>query len=177
MKSILFFCGSLYGKSDKYAVLAAEIGKICASCGHRLVYGGGDRGIMGALAKAHLGAGGRVLGILPGFMRGWVEELPGAEYCYVSSMAERKMRMLSESDYALVLPGGIGTMDEFFEIATLVQLRQTNIGLGIVNQDSFFTHLVSQLDVMVKEGFLGSYDHLFDIFYDIDSLFDFLRKL
>lgn len=175
MKNLLFFCGSADGRSDKYTAFAKRLGAVCAKNGYRIVYGGGDRGIMGALARAHLAAGGEVLGVLPEFMRGWVSELDGADYLYVPSMSDRKQVMLSKSDYALVLPGGIGTLDEFFEFATLVQLGQADIGLGIVNFDCFFSSLLAQLDFMVKEGFLNPYQEIFDVFSDEEAVFNFLN--
>ncbi len=155
MKRICIFCGSSSGVSQKYAQLARLCGRVLADRGLTLVYGGGNVGLMGILADAALQAGGEVIGVIP-------NKLVDRELAHhgvtslirVGSMHERKQKMAELSDGSIALPGGIGTMDELFEIYTWLQLRFHHKPVGILNADGFYDLLLQFLDHMVQEHFL-----------------------
>ena len=108
--SVGLFCGSSLGADPRWAAAAAAFGRLLAAEGLRLVYGGGAVGLMGACARAALGAGGRVLGVIPEFLRLPEVAYEAAELVVVASMHERKARMFAEADAFVVLPGGVGTL-------------------------------------------------------------------
>ncbi|HTL80374.1 MAG TPA: TIGR00730 family Rossman fold protein [Bacteroidia bacterium] len=156
IRSILVYCGSASGENPVYRNAAEELGKYLAEKKIKLVYGGGSIGLMGIVADAVLKNGGEVTGVIPGFLN--VKEVRHqglTEMHVVKSMHERKSLMESLADGAIALPGGFGTMDEFFEMLTWSQLGLHNKPLGILNVNSFYDHFLAQLDVMVKEKFLS----------------------
>jgi uncharacterized protein (TIGR00730 family) len=116
IKSICVYCGSAFGDDSAYREAARDLGQILAGAGLRLVYGGGGIGLMGETARAAHEAGGKVLGIMPQFLRGRELLYEGVENRVVSNMHERKMMMFEESDAFVVLPGGIGTLEEIVEL-------------------------------------------------------------
>jgi uncharacterized protein (TIGR00730 family) len=134
---------------------AREMGRLVASRGNRLVYGGGHVGLMGAAADAALAAGGEVIGVIPQDIldkevgHGGVTEL-----FTVNSMHERKMKMASLSDCFIALPGGIGTLEEIIEVLTWSQLGFHNKPCGVLNVNGFFDPLFQLLDHMVEHRFL-----------------------
>jgi len=122
--SVAAFCGSQLGNNPAFREAAAAFGAGLARAGHRLVYGGGNNGLMGVLADATLAAGGRAVGVIPEFLRAWEVAHPGlTEMVVVDSMHARKTRMFELSDAAVMLPGGLGTLDETLEMITWRQLR------------------------------------------------------
>ena len=155
MKHVCVFCGSSSGHPGSYAHAARTLGAQLAANGLTLVYGGGNVGLMGILADACLAAGGEVIGVIP-------EHLVSRELAHhgisklirVDSMHERKQRMADLSDSFLALPGGIGTMDEFFEIFTWLQLGLHHKPIGILNVEGFFDPLLQLLERMTDAGFL-----------------------
>ncbi len=155
MKRVCVFCGSSCGGSDGYTELARRCGAILAERGLTLVYGGGNVGLMGVLADAALEAGAEVIGVIP-------HRLVDRELAHhglsslvrVDSMHERKQKMAELSDASIALPGGIGTMDELFEIYTWLQLRFHHKPVGILNAHGFYDLLLQFLDHMVRERFL-----------------------
>ncbi len=155
MISLCVFCGSSAGGSAAYAEAAAALGAELAARGTTLVFGGGKRGMMGVLADACLARGGRVVGVIPGHL--WHLELGHTgvtEMHVVGSMHERKARMAELADAFLALPGGIGTMEEFFEVWTWGQLGLHAKPLGLLNAAGYFDPLIRFLDHMVDERFL-----------------------
>jgi uncharacterized protein (TIGR00730 family) len=155
MKALCVFCGSSTGKNNYYAGKARELGKSLAAAGLELVYGGGSIGLMGVLADAVLDNGGRVTGVIPRFL--YDRELGHeglTELIVVESMHERKMRMAEKSDGFLAMPGGIGTMEELFEVFTWSQLSLIDKPVALYNVNHYFDALLSFLDHMVEEGFL-----------------------
>ncbi len=155
MKSLCVFCGSSIGKDTYYAGKAHELGKSLATAGLDLVYGGGSIGLMGILADAVLDNGGKVTGVIPRFL--YDKELGHkgvTELIVVESMHERKMKMAEKSDGFLAMPGGIGTMEELFEVFTWSQLSLINKPVALYNVNHYFDALLSFLDHMVSEGFL-----------------------
>ncbi len=156
MTSLCVFCGSSPGASPDYASAAAALGELLATRGTTLVYGGGKRGVMGVLADACLARGGTVVGVIPSHL--WDREVGHtgvSEMHVVASMHERKARMTELADAFLALPGGIGTMEEFFEVWTWGQLGLHAKPLGLLNAGGYFDPLIRFLDHMVDERFLG----------------------
>ena len=155
MKSVAVFCGSSKGRNGLYAAAAEELGRLLALRGTTLVYGGGNIGLMGVLARAALGAGGRVVGVIPEHLAAYEVALPEAtEMRVVSSMHERKALMADLSEAFLALPGGLGTLEEFFEVWTWAQLGLHRKPLGLLDAGGFFGPLVRFLDHAVSEGFV-----------------------
>jgi len=155
MQSVCIYCGSSPGDDPVYMESAREMGRLVASRGNRLVYGGGHVGLMGAAADAALAAGGEVIGVIPQDIldkevgHGGVTEL-----FTVNSMHERKMKMASLSDCFIALPGGIGTLEEIIEVLTWSQLGFHNKPCGVLNVNGFFDPLFQLLDHMVEHRFL-----------------------
>jgi hypothetical protein len=155
LKRICVFCGSSPGAHPGYREAAQEVGRLLAGEGICLVYGGGKRGLMGALADAALETGGRVIGVIPRQL-----ELPEvahrgvSELRVVESMHERKSLMADLADAFIGLPGGLGTMEEFFEVATWAQLGIHSKPLGLLNVHGYFDLLDQFLRRAVDEQFL-----------------------
>ncbi|MFH0944942.1 MAG: TIGR00730 family Rossman fold protein [Planctomycetota bacterium] len=172
MRRICVFCGSNFGKNPVYREVAEELGRRMARRGVAIVYGGGNVGLMGALANAALGAGGEVIGVVPRMLSEREVAHHGVtELKVVETMHERKALMVELSDAFLSLPGGIGTMDEFFETLTWAQLDIHRKPCGILNLNGYYDHLVRQLDRFVEDGFLSpSNRRLIIIREDIDQV-------
>ncbi len=154
MKRVCVFCGSSSG-APEYPELARHCGRVLAERGLTLVYGGGNVGLMGILADSVLEAGGEVIGVIPhGLVDRELAHNRLTSLIRVSSMHERKQRMAELSDASVALPGGIGTMDELFEIYTWLQLRFHNKPVGLLNARGFYDLLLRFLDHMVQERFL-----------------------
>jgi len=154
MQSIAVFCGSKFGKKPAYEEIARTVGELLAERNLRLVYGGGDIGLMGVLANTVVQQGGEVLGVIPDFLMQVEGRNAVAEQIEVKTMHERKSIMAEESDGFLILPGGFGTMDEFFEILTWRQLQLHHKPIGILNMDGYYDHLIALFDHMMAEGFV-----------------------
>ena len=155
LRSICVFCGSQPGNRIEYASAARELGGRLAAGGIRLVYGGGNVGLMGVLADATLAAGGEVIGIIP--QRLVDRELAHqglTELRIVGSMHERKALMAELSDAFVALPGGLGTYEELCEVLTWSQLGIHSKPCGCLNVLDYFTPLARMLDHAVGEGFL-----------------------
>lgn len=153
--NICVFCGSSMGLGSVYADSAKELGKLIAEQGHTLVYGGGNVGLMGIVADAVLENGGKVIGVIPDFlMQREVGHNGLTKLEIVPSMHERKKRMADMSDAFIAMPGGWGTLDETAEILTWKQLELIHQPIGILNTNGFFDALISQMKLMVQEGFL-----------------------
>jgi uncharacterized protein (TIGR00730 family) len=156
IRSICVFCGASSGTDPRYAAAAAATGERLARDGIRLVYGGGRRGLMGAVADAALAAGGVVIGVIP---RGLVErELahPGlTELHVVETLHERKAEMAELADAFLTLPGGLGTLEEVAEVLSWAQLDLHAKPIGLLDVGGYFRDLEAFLDRAVGEGFLA----------------------
>ncbi|TAF45065.1 MAG: TIGR00730 family Rossman fold protein [Runella slithyformis] len=155
MKSIVVYCASSMGVNPVYRQAAEQTGKALAERQIRLIYGGGNGGLMGVVADAALANGGSVTGIIPNFLA----ELEVAhqnltEIEFVDTMHERKLRMVSLSDGVITLPGGYGTLDELFEILAWRQLDIFHGPIGVLNIDGFYDALLAHADRMTAEGFL-----------------------
>ena len=155
--SVLVFCGSRPGADPAYAEAATTLGRLIGERGDRVVYGGGNVGLMGAVADAALEAGGEVIGVIP-------EHLEGLEVAHggltrlevVTSMHERKARMYDLADVAVVLPGGFGTLDELFETLTWNQLGLHAMPVGLLDVAGYWKPLTSLLDDSVAAGFVDA---------------------
>ena len=156
MKNVCVFCGSRSGRTPVYLESARALGAAIASSGATLVYGGGGRGMMGALADAALAARGRVIGVIPRdlFEREHLHE-GLTELHAVEGMPERKTLMAELSDGFVSLPGGIGTMDEMFEMWTWTQLGVHAKPSVLLNVDSYYDPLLAFIDEMTDTGYLA----------------------
>ncbi len=153
--SVCVFCGSAAGSDPRYAAAAAELGREIAHRGWTLVYGGGSVGLMGILADAALAGGGRVIGVIPRFLYEWeVGHDDLTELEIVDTLTERKVRMGDLADAFLILPGGIGTMDEAFEAISWAQLGLMRKPNGLLNVAGYYDTLIAFLDHAVQEGFI-----------------------
>lgn len=149
------FCGSKSGSTPVFCEHAKELGSILALKNITLVYGGGNKGMMAAVANAVLDGGGKVIGIMPKILAGIEHSHPGLTEMYeVEDMHARKKMLYEKCDAALILPGGYGTMDEFFEMLTWNQLNIHNKRIFIVNTVGFYNHLISFLETMEENQFL-----------------------
>lgn len=155
IKSLTVFCGSKTGNDPIYCQHAETLGKLLAQKNITLVYGGGNKGMMGSLANAALDNGGKVIGIMPKLLAG-LEHAHGSltEMFEVEDMHSRKKMLYEKCDAALILAGGYGTMDEFFEMLTWNQLNIHNKKIYVVNTTGFYDHLIAFMDRMEEENFL-----------------------
>lgn len=155
MKRIAVFCGSSDGASPAYKEGAVQLGKELARRGITLVYGGASVGIMGTVADAVMEAGGQVIGVIPQMLEDREISHRGlTELIVVSSMHERKTKMAELSDGFVALPGGPGTLEEFFEIFTWAQLGLHQKPCGILNVNGYYDLLISFFDQMHEQQFL-----------------------
>lgn len=155
MKRITVFCGSSDGQNEIYTSSAFELGKKLAQQKIAVVYGGASIGVMGAVANGALKNGGEVIGVIPVFLS--TKEIAHhslTELIQVETMHERKMKMHELADGFIILPGGIGTMEEFFEILTWAQLGLHQKPIAIYNVRHYYDDLIHFIDQMVVNGFL-----------------------
>jgi uncharacterized protein (TIGR00730 family) len=155
MKAICVFCGANFNGDPLLTQAVEELAEIMVNRDITLVFGGGKVGVMGILADAVLGRGGRAVGIMPQFLLDKEVGHPGlTELHIVESMHQRKQLMNDLCDGIIMLPGGFGTLEEFFEVLTWLQLGLHNHPVGILNVNGFYDHLLMQLDLMVEQRFL-----------------------
>lgn len=159
-QSLCVFCGSQPGTHPAYLEAARATGQLLAERSIRLVYGGGRVGMMGAVADASLQAGGEVIGVIPSFLmdrelgHGGITKLE-----VVATMLERKQRMAELSDAFVTLPGGIGTLDELFEMLTWIRLAVHSKPSGLLNVEGFYDELISFCGkTQVEGGFISARD-------------------
>jgi len=155
INSLAVFCGSKNGNNPVYTEHAKELGKLLANNNITLIYGGGSTGIMGAVADAMLENGGKVIGIITKKLVDWEHQHEGiTDLSIVDDMHIRKQKMYDLCDAAVILPGGVGTLDEFFEMVTWNQLSIHDKNIYIINSDNFFDFLLKHIQQMEKQGFL-----------------------
>jgi uncharacterized protein (TIGR00730 family) len=153
--SICVYCGSRPGRTPAHAVAARDTGRLIGRLGWQLVYGGGRAGLMGEVAEAALTAGGRVVGVIPRSLMERELGHPGlSELHVVETMHERKRLMAERSDAFLALPGGIGTLEELFEVWTWRQLGYHDKPVGLLNTDGYYDRLLAFVADMAGEGFV-----------------------
>jgi uncharacterized protein (TIGR00730 family) len=176
---VCVYCGSAGAVGERYRDAARELGTALAGAGLEVVFGGGRIGLMGLLADAALDAGGKVVGIIPGALRAAELAHPGlTELVITGSMHERKRVMAERSDAFAVLPGGIGTLDEMFEIVTWRQLGLHDKPVFLVNIDEYWQPLRALLDHLVAHGFATPLvPRLLQIVPGVSELMDGLRAV
>ena len=157
MKYLCVFCGSAKGNDPKYLKLGEEIGKILVRNNVGLVYGGASIGLMGAIADSVLKNGGSVIGVIPKALVDYEVAHSGLTKLHVvDNMHQRKQLMYDNADYFLSLPGGMGTLDEMFEVLTWTQLKYHEKPSYILNFEGFYDSLLSYLRHSNAEGFIKS---------------------
>jgi uncharacterized protein (TIGR00730 family) len=155
IRSIAIFCGSRTGNNPLYSKHATEVGRLLAAKQLKIVYGGGSIGLMGLVADEAMKGGGWVTGIIPKLLVEWeVEHRAISELIICDDMHQRKLKIYSKADAALILPGGFGTLDELFEIVTWNQLTIHDKEIFILNSDGFYNSLITHIDQLKKEGFI-----------------------
>jgi uncharacterized protein (TIGR00730 family) len=155
INSLAVFCGSKNGNNPVYTEHAKELGKLLAKNNITLIYGGGGTGIMGAVADAMMESGGKVIGIITKKLVDWEHQHEGiTDLSIVDDMHIRKQKMYDLCDAAVILPGGVGTLDEFFEMVTWNQLSIHDKKIYIINSGNFFDFLLKHIQQMEKQGFL-----------------------
>ena len=156
MKRIAVFCGASSGKDPAFTEGARALGKLLAERRLELVYGGSSLGLMGAVSNAVIESGGSVIGVIPDFFIKREEAHTGlSDLRVVKTMHERKALMAELADGFIALPGGIGTLDELFEIATWAQLGLHRKPIGFLNVANYYDILLAYLDRCVEQGLLG----------------------
>jgi uncharacterized protein (TIGR00730 family) len=158
IRSICVYCGSSPGRGDLYMTAGLELGRAIGGAGLRLVYGGGTKGIMGAVAKGAAEAGSQVTGIIPRFLmnKEATEQALGRldELIVTDNMHQRKHTMFEKSDAFVALPGGIGTVEEIVEIMTWAQLGHHRKPVVFCSINGFWDPMIALLDHMRAEGFI-----------------------
>lgn len=174
--SICVFCGSSEGNDSHIIADARELGTKLAGAGITLVYGAAHIGIMGVVAEAALADKGHVVGVIPEFLKKKeVVHLGLPELITTQNMHQRKLKMHEMSDGFIALPGGMGTLEELFEMLTWLQLGLHAKPIGLLNSAGFFDPLLEQLELMVKKGFL-KYDNYALLLVD-DTIDGLLNKM
>ena len=178
MKRITVFCGSSFGTEDIYKSHATLLGQTLAKQNIELVYGGAKVGLMGAIADGVLSEGGKVIGILPNFLKS--KEIAHehlTELILVDSMHERKTKMNELCDGVIAMPGGFGTLEEFFEMLTWAQLGLHKKPIAILNIDGFYDSLIIFMQTMVDKGFLKEVNQQMLLVSDnIDELLNKMKE-
>lgn len=158
--SICVYCGSRHGTRPAYTAAARALGSAIGSRGWQLVYGGGKVGLMGEVADATLAAGGRVVGVIPeSLQRLEVGHIGLHELHVVPTMHARKQMMAERADAFIALPGGIGTLEELYEVWTWRQLSYHDKPIGLLNTEGYYDDLLRFMRTTVSEGFLASSQH------------------
>jgi uncharacterized protein (TIGR00730 family) len=156
--SLCVYCGSRSGRGDEFTAVAQQVGHWIGENKGQLVYGGGNAGLMGIVADATLAAGGTVIGVIP---QALVERELAKQDCtelhIVENMHERKRMMAERSDAFLALPGGIGTMEEFFEVWTWRQLGYHDKPVGLLNTNGYYDALIAFLESTVQDEFMSDW--------------------
>jgi hypothetical protein len=174
LTALCVFCGSRKGDDPAHALEGEKLGRLMGERGVKLVYGGGGIGLMAIVANAVIKAGGRVTGIIPKFLRDYeVGAVTGSDEIVVEGMHERKAKMFEISDAFVVLPGGLGTLDESFEIITWKQLQQHNKPIVFVNTNGYWDPYFALIDRVVDGGF-GHHKvkELFSVVENVEDVFD-----
>ena len=170
IKRVCVFCGASAGRGDAYAAAARGLGRALATSGIGLVYGGGRVGLMGCVADGALEAGGEVIGVITRLLKD--KELGHTEITELvvaESMHECKARMAELADAFIALPGGLGTLDELFEILAWAQLGIHSKPVGLLNTAGFYDSLMAFLDHVERESFLRL-NHRTDVMFEADGV-------
>jgi len=177
ISSICVFCGSRDGKRPAYGAEAEAVGRAVAEAGWRVVYGAGDVGLMGRVARSAQAAGGQTFGVIPvHLLDREVGKRDLSAFIVTENMHERKKVMYMNSDAIVVLPGGAGSLDEFFEVLTWRQLGLHSKPIYLLNTEGFWTPLTALIDHFIGEGFAeGSLRDYVRVVPDVPALMSALR--
>ncbi|RYF84802.1 MAG: TIGR00730 family Rossman fold protein [Chitinophagaceae bacterium] len=155
IKAVDVFCGSKAGNNPIFVTHTTALGHLLAEKNITVIYGGGNKGLMAAVANAALEKNGKVIGIIPKALTEFEHQHDGlSELHIVDNMHIRKQMLYEKCDAAIILPGGYGTLDEVFEILTWNQLRIHNKKIFILNSGGFYDHMIAHIAKMYEEGFL-----------------------
>lgn len=178
MKYIAVFCGSSSGNSPEFVKQATLLGEKIAQKGLGVVYGGAHVGLMGAVADGVLSRGGKVIGVIPEFLKKKeLEHKNISEIHVVETMHERKALMNKLSDAVIALPGGYGTLEELYEMLTWSQLALHKKPIGILNVDGYYDPLIEMSEKMIENGFLkDEYRKILIVEKNIEDLLDKMDK-
>jgi len=175
--TICVFCGSSPGEDPAHLALATELGTAIASRGHSLVYGGGGLGLMGATARAARDGGAKVTGVIPHFLNAIERTIPDIEHEFVDDMHARKIRMFDLADAFVVLPGGVGTLEEVIEVMSWQRLNLHDKPIVFLSDTGFWDKLVEVLDDMIKAGFAPESLHNdIESDTDIEAVFETITR-
>ena len=163
LETICVYCSSSNRISLSYFDMADEVGRLLAQRGYTLLYGGGNVGLMGQMARAVHAHGGRVVGVIPERMKGreGVAYDVADELITTETMQQRKAILFTRADAFLVLPGGFGTLEEFMEVLTLRQLGYHDKAIALVNTDGFYDPLLELFDHFYREQFAPARDSFY----------------
>jgi uncharacterized protein (TIGR00730 family) len=169
--SVCVFCGSRYGADPRFREAAERFGELAGAAGLRVIYGGGRVGLMGAAADAGMGAGGEVVGVIPAHL---LEREVGhraiTELVVTGDMFERKNQMIARADAFVVLPGGLGTLDELLEVITLRQLGYHGKPVVLVNTAGYWDPWIAMVDRVVEQDFAApDARRLFEVVDTVDE--------
>jgi hypothetical protein len=174
--SVCVFCGSRPGKNPRYSEDASAVGEMLAQNGWRLVYGAGDVGLMGETARAAQNAGGDTFGVIPvHLMKLEVGKKDLTRFVVTETMHERKKVMYMNSDAIVVLPGGAGSLDEFFEVLTWRQLGLHEKPIFLLNTEGYWTPLMQLMDHVIDQDFADA--SLKDFMQPVDTVQDLMIAL
>jgi len=178
IRRIAVFCGSSHGTERIFEEQAYELGKTLAVQNIELVYGGANVGLMGTVANGVMENGGKAIGVLPAFLKKVeIANLNLTELVMVDTMHQRKAKMNELSDGVIALPGGFGTLEEFFEMLTWAQLGLHRKPVALLNVDGFYDALLALVDTMVDRGFLRKENREMLLVSDnIEDLLDKMRE-
>ena len=175
-KSVLVFCGARPGNDPNYMAAAHELGAKLANAKMRLVYGAGDVGLMGEVARSSQNHGGETFGVIPQHLVDIeVGKTDLSRYIVTETMHERKKVMFMNTDAVVVLPGGAGSLDEFFEVLTWGQLDLHKKPIYILNTNGYWTKLINLIDHIIDEGFADK--SLKSSFQVVDTVDDLMTAL
>ena len=177
--SIAVFCGASPGIDPVFRTAAAELGRALAEAGMRLIYGGGRVGLMGAVADAAIAAGGTVIGVIPEFLTRWEVAHDGvAELVITDSMHSRKRHMFELADAFVSFPGGLGTLDETFEILTWRQLKLHDKPILVTDIAGSAKPLLATIEATIEAGFARSEIRgLYEVVHGVPATIDRLKHL
>jgi uncharacterized protein (TIGR00730 family) len=176
MRNVAVFCGASLGNGRVYYDHAYTLGRILATSGMAIIFGGGKVGLMGAVAEGALHHDGRVVGVIPKFLRTKeVAHEDVSQLIEVENMHERKLRMHELSEAIIAMPGGWGTMEELFEMMTWAQLGLHHKPIGLLNVNGYFDPFMAMLNNMVSEGFVRA--ELMNMLIISDKAEDLLQKM
>lgn len=176
IQSIAVFCGSKTGNNSLFEEHTKQLGYLLAEKNITLIYGGGNKGLMAAVANAALEKKGKVIGIIPKVLTDWEHQHDGlTELHIVETMHLRKQMLYEKCDAAIILPGGYGTLDEVFEMLTWNQLSIHNKKIFFLNTAGFYDPLITHIRNMQNEGFLyGNHEEKMTILKEPGDLLSFL---